>query len=138
MPFVNVYYPEGLSNKIEFEKVSKSIHGSLVEHFRIPKNDYFQIFIPYPSNQFFYDPYYLLEDGKERTEKMIYVSITCGPGRTIDQKKSLYHSISKGISSQLNISTSDIFITLNETSTENWSFGQGLAQMIIFKEEKNN
>jgi phenylpyruvate tautomerase PptA (4-oxalocrotonate tautomerase family) len=136
MPFINVYYPESLSNKEELTMVSNSIHRSLIEHFKIPENDYFQMFFPYTSNRFFYDPFYLLEEGKQRTEKMIHVSITCGPGRTINQKRNLYQSISKAISDHLNISTTDIFITLNETSAENWSFGEGIAQMVNIKEEK--
>lgn len=130
MPLVTFYYPEGLSNNEELKRVSNGIHRSLIEHFKVPENDYFQIYLPYPANQFFYHPLYLLEDGKKRTEKMIHVSITCGPGRSINQKKNLYQSIAKVISQQLNISTTDIFITLNETSAENWSFGQGLAQLV--------
>ena len=34
------------------------------------------------------------------------------------------------------VKTSDIFITLNETAAENWSFGQGIAQMVKIKGEK--
>ncbi|MEH7463507.1 tautomerase family protein [Bacillus thuringiensis] len=137
MPFVNVYYPDGQLNEEELKKVRNSIHHSLIEHFNIPENDYFQMFLPYPSNQFFYDPYYLLERGK-RTDKMIHVSITCGPGRTIYQKRDLYQSIAEAFYNHLNISTTNIFITLNETSAENWSFGQGKVQMVNIKEEKNN
>ncbi|HDX9577739.1 TPA: tautomerase family protein [Bacillus pseudomycoides] len=136
MPFVNVYYPEGLLNKEELKKVSNSIHRSLIECFEVPENDYFQMFFPYQSNLFFYDPYYLLEEKKKRTEKIMHVSITCGPGRTINQKKGLYQSISKAISNQLKISTTDIFITLNEIPAENWSFGQGVAQMVNMREGK--
>ncbi|KAB2393495.1 MULTISPECIES: tautomerase family protein [Bacillus cereus group] len=136
MPFVNVYYPEGQLNKEELKTVSNSIHHSLIEHFKVPENDYFQMFLTYPPNQFFYDPHYLLEGEKARTEKIMYVSITCGPGRTIHQKKSLYQSISKTISNHLNISTTDVFITLNETPAENWSFGQGVAQMVNMREGK--
>ncbi|MCM3767829.1 tautomerase family protein [Neobacillus niacini] len=136
MPFVNVYYPEGLLSNEELKKVSISIHHSLIEHFKIPEDDYFHMFLHYPSKQFFYDPNYLLKGEEKRTEKIMYVSITCGPGRTINQKKSLYQSISKAISNHLNISTTDIFITLNETSAENWSFGQGVAQMVNMREGK--
>lgn len=136
MPFVNVYYPEGQLNKEELKKVSNSIHHSLIEYFKIPENDYFHLFLPYPSDQFFYDPHYLLEGEKKRTDKMIHVSITCAPGRAINQKKNLYQSISEAFYNHLNISTTDIFITLNETSAENWSFGQGIAQMVNMKEEK--
>ncbi|WCK56287.1 tautomerase family protein [Aneurinibacillus sp. Ricciae_BoGa-3] len=136
MPFVNVYYPEGVTDQEKLKKVSNSIHRSLIEHFKVPENDYFHMFFPYQSNQFFYDPFYLLEGKKKRREKMIHVSIACGPGRTMNQKSNLYQSISKAISNDLNISTTDIFITLNETSAENWSFGQGIAQMVNTKEEK--
>ncbi|MGG2015724.1 tautomerase family protein [Bacillus sp. S10(2024)] len=136
MPFVNVYYPDGQLNKEELKKISNSIHHSLIEHFNIPKNDYFQMFLSYPSNQFFYDPYYLLEGEKKRTDKMIHVSITCGSGRTINQKRDLYQSIAEAFYNRLNIPTTNIFITLNETSAENWSFGQGKVQMVTMKEEK--
>ncbi|EMA6343937.1 tautomerase family protein [Bacillus cytotoxicus] len=137
MPFVNVYYPKGLLKKEEeLKKVSNSIHYSLIEHFEIPENDYFQMFFPYSSNHFFYDSDYLLEGEEKRTENMMHVSITCGPGRTINQKKRLYKSISKAISNHLNISTTDIFIILNETSAENWSFGQGVVQLVNMKERK--
>ncbi|MDC2865811.1 tautomerase family protein [Bacillus sp. BP-3] len=136
MPFVNVYYPDGQLNKEELKKISNSIHHSLIEHFNIPENDYFQMFLSYPSNQFFYDPYYLLEGEKKRTDKMIHVSITCGSGRTINQKRDLYQSIAEAFYNRLNIPTTNIFITLNETSAENWSFGQGKVQMVTMKEEK--
>jgi phenylpyruvate tautomerase PptA (4-oxalocrotonate tautomerase family) len=69
---------------------------------------------------------------------MIHVSITCALGRTITQKRTLYRSISEAFYNHLSISTTDIFITLNETAAENWSFGQGIAQMVTIKEEKNS
>ncbi|MFE5131744.1 tautomerase family protein, partial [Bacillus mobilis] len=75
---------------------------------------------------------------EKRTENILHVSITCGPGRTINQKKRLYQSISRAISNHLNISTTDIFIILNETSAENWSFGQGVAQLVNMREGKNS
>jgi len=136
MPFINVYYPEYLLNNNELKKVSNSIHQSLIEHFQIPEADYFQLFSPYSSHQFFYDSQYLLENGKKRTDKMIYISITCGEGRTIRQKTNLYQSIAQRLYDYSNIPTNDIFITLNETSAENWSFGQGIAQMVNLREEK--
>lgn len=136
MPFVHVYYPEGQLKKEELKKVSNRIHHSLFEHFNIPEDDYFQMYLPYPSNQFFYDPHYLLEGEEKRTEKMIHVSITCAPGRTINQKRKLYQSISEAFDNLLGFSTTDIFITLNETAAENWSFGQGIAQMVDIKEKK--
>ncbi|MGH1284913.1 tautomerase family protein [Bacillus toyonensis] len=135
MPFVNVFYPENLLKKEELKKISECIHHSLIEHFSIPENDYFQMFLPYPQNQFLCNPYYLLELEEKRTENMMYVSITCGPGRTIKQKRDLYQLISLKVSECTSIKGADIFITLNEISAENWSFGQGLAQLVKVKGE---
>ncbi len=97
----------------------------------------FKCFFPILLIIFFYDPYYLLEEEKKGAENILHVSSTCGPGRTINQKKRLYQSISRAISNHLNISTTDIFIILNEKSAENWSFGQGVAQLVHMREGKN-
>lgn len=67
---------------------------------------------------------------------MIHVSITCGPGRTVQQKKGLYQSISFEVSECSNVKVTDIFITLHETAAENWSFGQGMAQLVKMKGAK--
>ncbi|MGY2612775.1 tautomerase family protein [Bacillus pretiosus] len=135
MPFVNVYYHENKLKEEEIKKIGECIHLSLIEHFNIPENDFFQMFLPYQQNYFLYNPYYLLERGKKRTENMIYVSITCGRGRTIKQKRDLYQSISLKVSEFSGIKSADIFITLNETAAENWSFGQGMAQLVKAKGE---
>jgi phenylpyruvate tautomerase PptA (4-oxalocrotonate tautomerase family) len=138
MPFVNIYYPESILNKEELKKISECIHLSLIEHFNIPENDYFQMFLPYRLNEFFNNPYYLLEQEEKRTENIIHVSITCGLGRTIKQKRKLYQSISFKITEYSNIKSADIFITLHETAAENWSFGQGIAQLVKMKGEQND
>ncbi len=49
---------------------------------------------------------------------MIYVSITCGPGRTMNQKKDLYNAIATTTATILHISSADVFITLHETSID--------------------
>ncbi|EJR54750.1 hypothetical protein IIM_01690 [Bacillus cereus VD107] len=130
MPFVTVYHPEKLSGNKVLKNISNQIHHSLIEHFNIPEDDYFQMFLPYPSHQLFYNSSYLLEGQKKRSNNMIYVSITCGPGRSINQKKELYKAIATNTSNILHISSADVFITLHEITIENWSFGQGIAQML--------
>lgn len=53
MPFVKIYYPENILNEEELEKMGECIHLSLIEHFNIPENDYFQMFLPYQQNKFY-------------------------------------------------------------------------------------
>jgi phenylpyruvate tautomerase PptA (4-oxalocrotonate tautomerase family) len=137
MPLLQVYYHEGLLEKKVLKQISEQVHAHLITYFHIPKEDYFQLYIPYPSGQFFYDPNYLLPEGTKRTENLIYFALTCGPGRTFEQKKALYHAIAASVNKLTSISTADVFITLNETAAENWSFGQGLAQMVKERNERN-
>ncbi|ETE91765.1 4-oxalocrotonate tautomerase, partial [Bacillus thuringiensis serovar aizawai str. Leapi01] len=85
----------------------------------------------------FTSPADLLNQSLQGPYGRTYVSITCGPGRTVQQKKDLYQSVSLKITEYSDVKTSDIFITLNETAAENWSFGQGIAQMVKIKGEKN-
>ncbi|MDP4086785.1 MAG: tautomerase family protein [Bacillota bacterium] len=131
MPLVNVYYQEGLLNQGELNSVSQSIHHSLMEEFNVPEKDYFHVFLPYAPGHFFYDRHYFLESGKVRSDKMIHIAITCGPGRTVEQKKKLYQLIADALYKQVNIPTTDVFITLNETPIEDWSFGQGLINPMV-------
>jgi phenylpyruvate tautomerase PptA (4-oxalocrotonate tautomerase family) len=44
-------------------------------------------------------------------------------------KKALYRAIADRIAARTSISVNDVFIVLTEVAAENWSFGQGLAQM---------
>lgn len=136
MPFVHVYYPKSQGEEKELQKVSEEIHKSLITYFNIPAEDYFQLFSPYDLGQFYYHSNYFLEHKAKRTDKMILVSITCAPGRTVQQKTGLYQAIADAFNEHFNIPIENIFITLNETHRENWSFGQGKAQMISIKEER--
>lgn len=126
MPFVNIYLPENYCRELK-EKISYSVHESLIEIFSIPVNDYFQVIHPVsPENLIFPESYLDISHAPD----LIYIQIICGSGRTVEMKKSLYAVIVQKISSRTRISANDIIIVLNETALENWSFGLGKAQMI--------
>ncbi|AMP99662.1 4-oxalocrotonate tautomerase [Pedobacter cryoconitis] len=126
MPFVNIYLPENYSRGLK-EKISYSVHESLIEIFSIPVNDYFQVIHPVsPENLIFPESYLDIS----HLSDLIYIQIICGSGRTVEMKKSLYAVIVQKISLRTHISANDIIIVLNETPFENWSFGLGKAQMI--------
>ncbi|MCY7671938.1 tautomerase family protein [Bacillus altitudinis] len=80
------------------------------------------------KKNFFFDPHYLVRH--ERDHRLLYIQITCGSGRTEGQKQSLYKEIADQLYNKLHISKENVFIMLIETGLENWSFGEGLAQMI--------
>ncbi|MDR3595657.1 tautomerase family protein [Clostridium sp.] len=129
MPFIKVYYNDSLSDN-ETDLISKSIHDSLMNNFEVPEDDIFHLFLPYKDKQFVFNENYKLSVGKARTNKMIYVDILCGNGRSSLQKEKLFLSIATNISKSIEVNPADIFITIKESSRENWSFGEGVAQLI--------
>ena len=126
MPFVNIHLPAEFTQEIK-TKISLSVHESLIEIFHIPEKDYFQVIHPVAAENLIYPDNYL---GVAHTSNLVYIYITCKSGRTADMKKELYALIAKKIANGTQVSVNDVIIILNENSVENWSFGQGIAQMI--------
>ena len=118
MPFVRISLPKKLSQETK-NKISESIHESLIEEFHIPKDDYFHVIEELETQQIKYPESYL---GISHSENIIYIQIIAGQGRTLEQKKKLYHQIATRISSETEITINNIIIVLLENNgLENWS-----------------
>lgn len=128
MPFVRVSYSEEKYNKKDISLISENILNSLIEKFNIPPKDYFQVFDSHKKEEIFYDENYLIN--KPRTNGILYIEITCGSGRTREQKKSLYKTIAHKLFINCKVPKENVFIMLIETELEDWSFGEGMAQML--------
>lgn len=125
MPFVRISLPKKLSLETK-NKISESIHQSLIEEFHIPKDDYFHVIEELESHQIKYPESYL---GISHSGEIVYVQIIAGQGRTLEQKKKLYQQIATRISSSTEILINNVIIVLLENNgLENWSFGNGEIQ----------
>ncbi|KIO51704.1 tautomerase family protein [Flavobacterium hibernum] len=125
MPFVRISLPKKLSLETK-NSISEAVHQSLIAEFHIPKDDYFHVIEELESHQIKYPESYL---GISHSEEIIYVQITAGQGRTLEQKKNLYHQIASKISTSTEILINNIIIVLLENNgLENWSFGNGEIQ----------
>jgi phenylpyruvate tautomerase PptA (4-oxalocrotonate tautomerase family) len=126
MPFVNIYLPDRFTGNVKKE-ISLSVHESLITVFNIPEKDYFQVIHKVgPEDLLFPDNYLNIQ----HTDNLIYIHITCGIGRTAEMKKALYALIAQKIADRTPVEANDVIIILNEIAWENWSFGNGIAQMI--------
>ena len=125
MPFVRISLPKKLSQETK-NKISESVHLSLISEFHIPKDDYFHVIEELEIQQIKYPENYL---GISHSENIIYIQIIAGQGRTLEQKKNLYHQIATRISSETEITINNVIIVLLENNgLENWSFGNGEIQ----------
>ncbi|OXA80967.1 Tautomerase enzyme [Flavobacterium aquidurense] len=125
MPFVRISLPKKLSLETK-NTISEAIHQSLIEEFHIPAADYFHVIEELETHQIKYPESYL---GISHSEEIIYVQIIAGQGRTLEQKKKLYHQIATRISSSTAILINNVIIVVLENNgLENWSFGNGEIQ----------
>ena len=125
MPFVRISLPKKLSLETK-NTISESIHQSLIAEFNIPAADYFHVIEELESHQIKYPESYL---DISHSDEIIYVQITAGQGRTLEQKKKLYHQIATRIAASTEILINNVIIVLLENNgLENWSFGNGEIQ----------
>ncbi|SHN35467.1 tautomerase family protein [Mucilaginibacter sp. OK098] len=126
MPFVQIYLPATFTSA-QKKTISVSIQESLVAIFNVPEKDYFQVINILSDGHLIHSDSYL---DIPHTDQMVYIYITCALSRTKEMKQALYASIAQKIAAGAAVNINDVFIILNEIPWENWSFGQGKAQMI--------
>ncbi|MDJ0682066.1 MAG: tautomerase family protein [Xenococcaceae cyanobacterium MO_167.B52] len=126
MPYVQISLMRGRTRE-SIKNISDSVHQALIDEFKIPELDKFQIVNELDENNLIFPPEYL---GIPHTKNIIYIHITAKSGRTIQMKKKLYSKIATYICEKEDVSKDDIFIVLSENSEENWSFGRGEAQLV--------
>lgn len=126
MPLVRITLKKGMQAEFK-QHISKSIHTALVSVFGIPDDDLFQIIEELELENIVYPSSYM---GIAHTSDIIYITIIAKLGRNMELKKQLYKGIAKNITESTDHNISDVFITIIENTAENWSFGNGDAQLV--------
>jgi 4-oxalocrotonate tautomerase len=127
MPLVRIDLPAATSTA-EVVAVSNAVHRALVELFRVPEDDRFQLIGRRSPDELVCAPRYL---GIEHSDQVVMVQITCAPGRSVAMKQQLYAAIATGIAGATRFAADDVIINLVESLRENWSFGRGIAQYAV-------
>ncbi|MEJ8304675.1 tautomerase family protein [Saccharibacillus sacchari] len=127
LPFVRTSYSRNHYDADQLRLCAETLLESLIEHFRIPPDDFFHVFHAIEPGEFFFSPRYL---SVERSEALLYIEVTLACGRSSAQKQAFYKDAADRLAARCNIRREDVFIVLSETQLENWSFGLGRAQMI--------
>jgi 4-oxalocrotonate tautomerase len=124
MPLVRISLPQN-TPLADISAVSSAVHRALVETFNVPELDRFQVIHRHSPEELVCTPEYL---GVSHGGHVVFVQITCAPGRSLEMKKALYARIALDISRTSAFPAADVIINLVETGRENWSFGLGVAQ----------
>jgi phenylpyruvate tautomerase PptA (4-oxalocrotonate tautomerase family) len=125
MPLVRISVPNGKTAEY-LRAISDGVHQALVETFKIPPDDLFQIITEHAPGVRLVRPKSYL--GIEYSADLLVIQITANDTRTVEQKKALYKSIAERLSKSPGLRPQDVMISLVEVKKENWSFGNGEAQ----------
>jgi hypothetical protein len=120
MPLVRIDHSDA---RIDSAAISNAVHEAIVEIYRIPARDRFQVVTSRPADSI------IAEDaglGFERTDPVI-IQIFTQRGRTDGAKAALFAEIADRLGS-VGVEPQDVFIGYVENGPQDWSFGFGRAQ----------
>ncbi|BAY74548.1 4-oxalocrotonate tautomerase [Nostoc linckia NIES-25] len=93
-------------------KLSNIIHDCAIEILQLPPDKRFHRFFPLDDSDFYYPP--------DRSNNYLIIEISMFEGRSVETKKQLINHLIQNIHEKLNISFTDIEITIFETPKHNW------------------
>ena len=123
MPLVRIEILKGHPKEYKIDLL-QAIHDGLVNGLSIPDDD---------RNQRLYelDDYcYERSPNSGKTDKFTLIELTLFPGRSAKMKKNTIYEITRLLDERLKISSSDVFIIINEPPLENWGIrGKQASEM---------
>ncbi|MEV6167029.1 tautomerase family protein [Streptomyces sp. NPDC051954] len=126
MPFVRI---DALgADPDRLDALGRAVHDALVETIGIPPDDCFQVLTGHDSttSTLRYDDYLDVH----RDDGIVFVAITLRAGRTPAQKQALYRRIAELAHDYSGTEPRNVFVTLTENESVDWSLGHGAAQYV--------
>jgi phenylpyruvate tautomerase PptA (4-oxalocrotonate tautomerase family) len=126
MPFVRISLLKGKSPE-HIRAIADGVHQGLIEAYRIPPDDRFQIIQQHARDEFIYDADYL---GIHRTDDVVFIHIVAGNWRGTEHKQALYKAIADRLAEKPGLRREDVQIFLSPNERDEWSFGNGVASYV--------
>lgn len=125
MPFARISLLKGKSPEY-LGALSDSLHRAMVEAFNVPPADRFQMIHQHEPGELIFHRSYLTGP---RSDDFVLISITAGKPRTTEIRKAFFRRAAELLGQSPGIRPEDVMIVVNTTSPDEWSFGNGEAQM---------
>ncbi|MBL1097582.1 tautomerase family protein [Streptomyces coffeae] len=131
MPLVRIDALRADSERLD--ALGRAVHDALVETIGFPPDDRFQILTGHDgtSGTLRYDDYL----GVRRDDGIVFIAITMRCGRPPERKRALYRRIAELAEEYAGTEPRNVFITVTENESIDWSFGHGVAQYAVSPEE---
>ena len=125
MPLVRIEIPEGWTTGYG-RAVGDAVTQALRVTMDVPPSERFQVVTAQPSAGLSIDPSYL---GVDRSADAIIVQVFLNAGRDAATKRRFYAALAESLHELVGLRREDLVISLAEVRPEDWSFGNGEAQL---------
>jgi 4-oxalocrotonate tautomerase len=107
--------------------ICEGIYRALRETFNVPENDRFLVVSEHDADNFVHAESYL---GIAYSNDLVIIQITVSDTRATKTKQAFFARVTDLLAENPGLRKEDVFINLVECKTENWSFGNGIAQYV--------
>ncbi|MFI5973341.1 tautomerase family protein [Streptomyces sp. NPDC051452] len=124
MPFVRI---DTLgTDPARLDALGQAVQDALVETLGVPPEDRFQVLTGHDgvTSTLRYGDY----PGVRRDDSLVFVAVTMRAGRDADVKRAMYRRIAETVYERTGTEPRNVFVTIIENTSADWSFGHGLAQ----------
>jgi 4-oxalocrotonate tautomerase len=126
MPLARIDLRRGKSPAYR-KAIAEGVYRALRETFNVPENDRFMIVNEHDADNLIHAESYL---GIDYSSDLVIIQITVSDTRSRETKQALFARIAALLVENPGLRKEDVFINLIECKTENWSFGNGIAQYV--------
>jgi 4-oxalocrotonate tautomerase len=126
MPMTQIYLRSGKPVSYR-HAIADGIQKALTDAIGVPAEERFQIITELNNENFIFDPEFR---NVSRSQDFMMILVTLKSGRSEALKKSLYQAIVRELTLNPGVRAEDVMIVLRENGSADWSFGNGLAQLL--------
>ncbi|MBB1088577.1 tautomerase family protein [Lysobacter sp. SG-8] len=104
--------------------LSDTIHGCMMEAFKLPAHHRYQRFIGLQADEFYF--------GDGHSDRFLALEIACFEGRSMSAKKTLIRLLQERLEAQHGIPRNDIEISITDTPRWNWGlYGKAGDEVMV-------
>ena len=125
MPLVRIDLPAGRppADRVALgDAVQQALHDAL----GVPIDERFQVIAEHPPGNLLVDPGYL---GVVRSPDAVLIQVTLNRGRDAGRKRHFFAVLADALHERVGLRREDVVVSLVEVGREDWSFGNGEAQL---------
>lgn len=126
MPFVQISLRKGRTTT-ELRAIADGVHEALVETYKVPVDDRFQVINQYDEDTLIFDSGYL---DIQRSDNVVIIHILASNSRDTAAKQALYSAVADKLSTTAGVRPEDVQVFISNNSKEDWSFGKGIASYV--------